>query len=189
MSIYGIVIEGSYDQALVEIIKNILQDKKEIISRPCGGKTQLMNTFRVHLESFRFLSHGLHLDKVLVIRDAGGKDPEELLERLREKILGRTYPFEVKFIVIIQNLETWLLSDEEAISRVTQSRTGRTVSRVTENLESIFHPKERLKTLLSGINVYYTQAVAKEIAKLVDLSKIENRCQSFRNFRQAVIDC
>ena len=97
--------------------------------------------------------------------------------------------FFVKFIIIVQELETWLLADEGAISKVTQSRPGKTVVKVNESLESIIHPKEKLLDILSDAGVAYTSEVAREIAKESDLSKIEYRCPKFKKFRQAVVDC
>jgi len=188
MAIYGIVVEGPYDEAaLPEIIKKCLSSEIEIISRPCGGKDRLMKSFPGFLEEFRHAKQGSPVDKALVIRD--GIDPDALLEKMRSKIAGQTYPFEVKVIIIVQELETWLLADEEAISKVTQARSGRTVARVSENLESIPQPKEKLKEILSGAKVPYTREVAREIAAHSDLSKIEYRCPRFREFRQTVIDC
>lgn len=107
------------------------------------------------------------------------------MEEMQSKISGRTYPFEVKPIIIVQELETWLLADEEAISKVTRT----TVPRVKGNLECITNPKEKLKHILFNAKVLYTDEVAREIAKESDLSKIENRCPGFKKFRQAVIDC
>lgn len=147
-----------------------------------------MNKFPGFLESFRYDKQGGHVDKALVIRDADNKDPNELLERMKNKIAGRNYPFEVKFVIIVQELETWLLADEEAISRVTQSRSGKSVSRVNENIESIIQPKNHLEQMLSEARVPYTDKVAKEIARESDISRIEYRCPKFREFCQAVID-
>lgn len=191
MTTYGIVVEGGYDAvALAEIIKKCLLSEIEIIARPCGNKSSLMRKFPGFLEEFRYANQGTHVNKALVIRDADCKDHDELLEKMGSKITSRNYPFEVKFIIIVQELETWLLADEEAISRVTQSRFGGTVSRVNENLESIIQPKEKLERILSDVKVpYYTAEVAREIAKESDLSKIEYRCLSFKKFRQDVIDC
>ena len=100
-----------------------------------------------------------------------------------------SHSFDPKFIIIVQDLEAWLLADEEAVSKVTQSRTGRRVSRINEPLESISQPKELLYKVLSEARVPYTDMVAQEIAKESDLDKIESRCPSFKEFRQAVIDC
>lgn len=190
MAFYGIIVEGSYDEAaLVEIIKKCLSNEIEIISRPCGGENRLMKHFLGFLESFRYEKQGLHVDKALVIRDADTKDLRELSEKMKSKLAGRTYPFEVKFIIVVQELETWLLADDKAISKVTRARSGRTVSRVNENLESIVNPKERLQNILSDAGVPYTPAVAREIAKELDITSVEYRCPGFKEFHQAVIDC
>lgn len=191
MTTYGIVVEGTeYDKAaLTELIKKCLQVEIEIIPRPCGSKSQLMKKFPGFLKEFQYVKQGAHVDKALVIRDADNKEPARLLEEMQSKISGRTYPFEIKLIIIVQELETWLLADEEAISRVTQACSGRTVSRINENLESIIHPKEKLKNLLSNAKVVYTAEVAREIAKESNISIIENRCPRFMEFHQNVIDC
>ncbi len=190
MATYGIVVEGDYDvAALTEIIKKCLSNEIEVIQRRCGDKSQLMRKFPGYLESFRYEKQGSPVDKAFVIRDADNKETHTLLEEMKSKIAGRTYPFEIKFIIIVQELETWLLTDEEAISRVTQSRSGRTVSKVNEDLESIIQPKERLKKILSDAKVPYTAEVAREISKESDLLKIEYCCPGFKKFRQDVIDC
>jgi hypothetical protein len=190
MAFYGIVVEGNYDKAaLTEIIKKCLSSNIEIAPRLCGGKDRLMKHFLGFLESFRYEKQGLPVDKTLVIRDADDKDPDELSKKMESKIKDRNYPFTVKFIIITQELETLFLADEEAISRITQARSGKPVARVNENLESICQPKEKLQEILSKAGIYYTPEVAKEIARELDLSKIEYRCPRFREFRQAVIDC
>lgn len=157
MPTYGIVVEGNYDAAaLPELIKKCLQDDVKIISRVCGDKNKLMNKFPSYLKSFCYEKGGSPIDKALVIRDADNKNPSKLLEEMKSKITGRKYSFEVKFIIIVQELETWLLADEGAISKVTQFRSGKTVAKVNENLESIIQPKEKLKELLSNAKTPYT---------------------------------
>jgi hypothetical protein len=190
MTTYGIVVEGNYDKvALSEIIRKCISNDIEILPYICASKDSLISKFPGFLESFRYAKQGSNVDKVLVIRDADNKNPDELMEKMTKKIAGRTYPFGVKFVIIVQELETWLLSDETAISKVTQSRSGRTVSRINDTLESIVQPKERLYKILSDARVPYTEAVAREIAKESDLNKIEYRCPRFKEFRQTVIDC
>lgn len=188
MATYGAVVEGPYDEAAIkQLIRKCISSDIKVIARPCKGS--VMKKFSGFLEEFRCVKQGMPVDKALVIRDADNKVPDELLERMKSKIAGRTYPFEVKFIIIVQELETLFLADEGAISRVTQARSGKTVTRVNETLEAINQPKERLYEILSDAGVPYTEAVAREIAKELELSKIEYRCLSFRNFRQDVVDC
>jgi hypothetical protein len=190
MRVYGIVVEGEYDQAaLTEIIKKCYADEIAVIPRRCGGKNQLMKRFPGLLKSFRYQMEGTHVDKSFVICDADGEDSGELIGRMRDKIANRNDLSEAKLIIIVQELEAWLLADEEGISRVTRSRSGKPVGRVNENLESITHPKEKLKEVLSEAKIYYTPEVARQIARESDLEKIEYRCPRFREFRQAIIDC
>jgi hypothetical protein len=190
MNMYGVVIEGDYDEAaLAEMIKRCSSIDIEIICRVCGGKEKLMLRFPNYLESFRHEKEGSHVDKAIVIRDADGKDPEELKRAMESKIRGRDYPFEVRLNIIVQELEAWLLADEEAISRVTIPRSGKGVSCPNRPPESIPNPKETLGGILSKAGVSYTRAVARDIAKEADLDRIEARCPKFKEFRQAVIDC
>lgn len=194
MTTYGIIVEGNDDKAVLpemisKCLSDSISDNMKVIVRLCGNKSSLMRKFSGFLEEFRRVNQGLHVDKALVIRDADSRNPDELLSEMRNKIKDKTYPFEVKFIAIVQELEAWLLADDEAISKVTQSRSGKPVSRVNENLESIVQPKERLKDILSKAKVPYTPEVAREIAKETYISKIEYRCQKFKDFRSAVIDC
>ena len=150
MTAYGIVVEGIYDEVVLgEIIKKILAREITLIPRRCGDKDRLIKVFSEYLESFRYGNQGSNVDKAIVIRDAHGKDPEELKESMKSKILNRRYPFEVKFLIIIHELEAWLLADEEAISRVTRSRSGKPAVPVNKPLESIIDPKETLGKVLS----------------------------------------
>jgi len=64
-------------------------------------------------------------------------------------------------------IDAWLLSDEEAISRVTQSRSGRPARRVNDPPESIEQPRKYHRILWEA-RVAYTDVVAAEIAKESD---------------------
>jgi hypothetical protein len=190
MNTYGMVLEGKYDDsALLQLLKKLFSTEIKIITRIAGNKSTLIAKLPAYLASFRLEGRTTHVDKAFAILDADGKDPEELKTKMRRKCEGRNYSFDVKFIVIVQELEAWLLADEEGISRVTVSRSGKHVARVNEDLESIFRPKEKLSNLLIGADVPYTDVVAGEIARESNLDMIGYRCPSFREFRQAVLDC
>jgi len=120
-----------------------------------------------------------------VIRDAHGKNPEELKKKMLDKISNRNYPFEVNIIVIVQELEAWLLADEEAISKITQE----SITRLKEDIEAINDAKEKLQGILSKSKIVYTPSVARDIARESNLDKIKSRCPTFREFYQAVKDC
>lgn len=186
MPTFGLVVEGAYDEVvLAELIRKCVTDQTEIVARSCGGP--IMNKFPGLLESFRYVKQGTHVDKALVIRDANGNDPIELIQIMRGKIANRQYPFPVKCVVIVRALETWLLADDEAISQVTQEYASRTVASINETLETLPNPKERLKQLLAG--VAYTSEVARKIATAVDIERLKYRCPGFGRFQEAILDC
>lgn len=186
MPTFGVVVEGHYDrEALTELICKIIGGQPDIQSRICGSRSSLMKQFPAFLEEFRYVRHGLGIDKAIIIRDADNKDPQALIQEMREKIRDRSYPFPVNFVIIVQELEAWLLADEIAISAV----TGKTVPRVNETLEDIYDPKSRLKQILIRCGVTYTSRVAGQIAAATQLQTIHYRCPRFGSFHQAVLDC
>jgi len=188
MPTLGLVVEGTYDGVVFrELIQKCLGGNIDVVIRLC--RTKVERKFPGFLEEFRYAKGETPVDKALVIRDADNRNPDELIEKMRGKIINRGYPFPVKFCIVVQELETWLLADEKAISKVTQEYSGKTVSRVSEPLEAIVDPKERLKQILSGARVDYTREVARKIAAAASLDRIQDRCPSFRSFHQAIQDC
>jgi hypothetical protein len=189
MLTFGLIVEGVYDEAvLTECIHKCVGFDVDVISRVCGPKGSLMSRFTGFLEEFRYVKHGSHVDKALVVRDADKKAPGALIAAMKARIARRTYPFPVYCLVIVQELETWLLADSAALSQVTREYGGGSVAEINEPLEGIVDPKARLQRLLSGAKVPYTKEAARKIAVAIRLEKIEERCPNFRSFRQAVAD-
>jgi len=185
MLTFGLIVEGQYDEmAIGGLIPRFAPADVEIVARPCGSKVQLMRRFSGFLEEFRYIKNGSHVDKALVVRDADGKDPLRLLETMRSKISGHTYPFPVQLVVIVEELEAWLLADEASLAGIIGKRVRR-----TPNPEGLHDPKEQLKRLLSEGKVYYTSEIARKIAVNANVDTLASRCPSFGRFRQAVIDC
>jgi len=179
---FGIVVEGVYDEQVISaLVEKIFSKECRCLCRLTGGKSNLMKKFPGFLEEFRFNA----VDKALVVRDADRKLVDQLRDRMEEKVLGRNYPFALKFCVIKEEMETWLLADEKAISRV----AGKDIPRVSEDLENIEKPKEKLMQILSRAKVNYTPEVARKIAEAVKPHTIEYRCPGFKAFRMSVLDC
>lgn len=190
MPTFGLVVEGTYDEAaLTVLIRKCIEGDVDVVARPCGPSGALMNKLPGFLEEFRHVRQGTHVDKALVIRDSNDKDPDELMQRMQSNVADRSYPFPLRFVLIVRELETWLLADNAAISEVTQEYSGRIVSAINETLEEIRDPKARLQRILSDARVAYTEEVARKIATAANLNRIEYRCPNFRIFRQAVLDC
>jgi hypothetical protein len=179
----GVIVEGVFDAAaLPELIRKCCTDDIHIETRVCRFASQLMRRRLSFLEEFRYVVQGSPVDKALIIRDADGKNPNALVHRLNVTINTRSYPFPVISVIIVQELETWLLADSAALSQV----TGKSISEITELLETLIAPKQRLQNILSAARVPYTKEVARKIAAVSHLEILEYRCPSFRVFRQAL---
>lgn len=192
MPTFGLIVEGVSDEkALPEIIQKIAGGDIEFIVRPIAATGKFVTMFPAFLQEFEKLN--IRIDKALVIRDADNRDPREieqgLKQRLQEKIQGRKspFPFPVNIHVIVQELETWLLADEQAISVITGERASRTVTRIQETLESIQNPRERLTGVL-GADIPYTPEVARRIAEEVNVETIKYRCPRFKMFCDQILN-
>jgi len=178
MQSVGLVVEGSYDEAaLSELVQKCALLETKVICRPCGNAFQLTKKFPGFLEDFRHVNLGLPVDRAIVIRDADHKNPSDLIARMEGKIIGRNYPFPTRLLVIVEELEAWLLADEAAISLVTSRSQNRII-----DPETLHNPKERLQRILSSAHITYTSKVAGRIAAAARPEILEQRCPSFRRF-------
>jgi hypothetical protein len=90
-------------------------------------------------------------------------------------------------VIIIRELEAWLLADNEALAQVLREYSGRRgseirIPEINEPLEEILDPKTKLQRILSDAKVAYTKEVARKIAATANLERIASRCLSFREF-------
>ena len=189
-SSYGIIVEGAYDSAVYEAFIQKLSPNAPIRPLTCGGKTELMKKFPGFLKAFEFELAGGPVDMAVVIRDADGKNPEEIEAQMASKIAGRQYPFAlgVQFFAVPQALESWLLADVSALNVVSQRRGGKRVTKSHDAPETLYNPKEWLGELLIDHNLDYTAALAREIALEINLDELSKRCPRFRVFSERV-DC
>ena len=180
----GLIVEGSYDEAAIpELIRKSVSSEVNVICRPCGNTNQLMKRFAGFLNEFQYVNSGKPVGRALVIRDADQKNPNDLIARMEEKIRGRIYDFPRRLLIAVQEMEAWLLADEEAVSLVTGKRQQRIV-----NPETLDDPKARLKKILSDAGIAYTAEVARKIAANTRLDVLSVRCASFKKFREALTD-
>jgi len=180
----GIVAEGLPNTDVIiisELVKKILSNDLDFYLRSGRDKANVIRKYSGWLEDF----HLRRVDKAFVIVDQDLSCVKLIVEKMRGKISARNYDFPVKFHVIEREIETWLLSDEKAISRV----VGKNVPRVNKDLETIQDSKKKLKEILSLAKAYYTPEILKSIAQEIDIEHIAYRCPGFRRFRQLVLDC
>jgi len=188
---YGLIVEGPYDQAMYEALIPRICGGEVVFTRPCGGVDRLMKLFHALLRDLEHVVRGGPVDKALVIRDSGGKDPAAVETDMAHRISGRAYAFTrgVQLCIVQRTMETWLLADAQAINSVAAERGGRRIQDVQGTLEDVQDPKKELQSVLSEARLEYTTVVCAEIASHLRIDHLEYRCPSFRSFRQNVIDC
>src|SRR5208282_1492633 len=187
--IFGIVVEGPTDAAAYSaLIPRIRPAVKRVLSRPCGGKSPLLQGFVGLLMEFQDWS----IDKALVIRDSDCRDPkaveEKLEQRLRES--GFQPPFPLHFYATSCMLDTWLLADEGAVNRVARQR-GRTLSAhpVDDPLEGKRNAKALFRRMLGQARLPADAAVYAAVAAAVDIEQVKRRCPYFQQFIDRVHGC
>jgi Domain of unknown function (DUF4276) len=182
MLVIGLVVEGIYDEAaLTELVRKCSSSDVDIICRPCGSATQLMKKFPGFLESFRHVKGGAPADRAVVVRDADHKNPNDLITRMESRISGRVYPFPTHLLVVVQELEAWLVADETALSLV----TGRPQRRIL-NPERMNDPKAKLEKILSDAGIAYTPEIARKISLATRVDVLSVRCPSFKSLQESV---
>ena len=190
-SSYGIIVEGDYDSVVYQaLIRRLALPDAHIRPLPCEGKANVMKKFPGLLSTLKYEIDGGPVDMAVVIVDADGKDPVEVEAGMQEKIQGRNYPFplNVRFFAVPQAMDTWLLADANAISEAVVRRGGQRVTKSHDRPEDLSRPKEWLRKLLTDHNASYTSVLCREIAEVVDLELLAQRCPRFRTFAD-LVDC
>ena len=149
-----------------------------------------MKKFPDLLPTFKYEIAGGPVDMAIIIRDADGKDPEEVEARMRAKVHGRHYPFRlgVRFHAVCQAMDAWLLADVKAINAAVQGKGGNCVTKSHDDPDGLLKPKEWLRKLLEDHKVGYTAAVCGVIAQELDLEVLGQKCPRFRVFAD-LVDC
>ena len=190
---YGIIVEGDYDAAVYRaVIGRLASHDVYVKALSCGGRTNLMRKFPGLLRALEREIDGSPVDMAVVIRDADGKNPEEVEAQMQATIQGRQYPFRlgVHLHAVRNALESWLLADPNAISAVVQKRTGRRVTRSRSNdaPEDRLDAKETFRKLLIEHGVSSTPLVYSEIAHEIKRDVLLQACPRFRLFSE-LVDC
>lgn len=192
---FGLVVEGLYDEAVFKhLIPRLFADVTPIlVVRPAFGVKRLLSGFPGLLGDLEHWLAGHPVDKALVIRDTGGRTVEEVEGQLAARLAGREFRFPrgVQLCGVRQEIESWLLADEDAITAVARDRRvgRRQATRVNEPPEDIVHAKERLQEALSGCGLLYGPAVCGGVAARLDLDRLRYRCPSFNRFETKLHDC
>ena len=124
-------------------------------------------------------------DKVVVLIDIDGKDPDQELRPFKTDLPGRLSngpPHSIQFAYAQWHLEAWYFADAEGLRGYLSGQAPGHVD--TSRPDDIQNPKLHLKHLLGDRR--YTALVAAEIAKSLNPQVIAERSPSFRGFLEAV---
>ena len=119
-------------------------------------------------------------DKLVILVDADGADPDEVLAPFKENLPGRLGG-EIRATVLYAyaqwHLEAWYFADAANL----RSYLGQAPGNVnTSRPDEIQNPKLHLKNVLGGRA--YTARVSEEIARTLDARTIAQRSPSFAGF-------
>ncbi|HEV2194772.1 MAG TPA: hypothetical protein VGR55_04290 [Candidatus Acidoferrum sp.] len=186
----GLVVEGTFDgptyRTLIARIRNI----SALQIRECGGKSRLKHKFVYFLKELQ-RNAAWQIDIALVIRDSDCDPPQPIEKQLRNILSASGFKPEmrVEFFAIPCMLESWLLSDVDAIRTVAANREHGVVI-APPNIQiaqaNSSGDKEVFTQVLEHFRLPATPPVYEEIAALASLSLIGNRCNYFREFTRRV---
>jgi hypothetical protein len=180
---YGLVVEGPYDTPVFETLVRRLNGPDASFSvREANGHSGLMKLLPTYLKSFEMAFEGNAAERVFIIRDADMKEPQRIISDIRAVIGARTFSFPYDISVPVKEMETWLLSDVDAMNSVARNRNGRAIGFLPGDLETMQQAKEKLRIRLAEAKLQYTPAVCAEIAAHINFDTLRYRCRSFRQF-------
>ncbi len=119
--------------------------------------------------------------------DSDGNDPLEIqgkVEAAIKKKMVLNYPHCI--VVPVQEIEAWVIADEEAIRRVIPTLSVKAVPRP----QSIPSPKEWLKKESQrgrSKPLYVPTIHNSKVMEQIDLKKLEMKCPAFRPLKQFVV--
>jgi hypothetical protein len=189
---FGIVVEDDRDaKAYEELIRKIRRDVEEVLSIPCRGVGTLKKEFVNWLKYFEWYApHSPHsINKALVILDSDCSDAFVWEERLRHTFERSHFvpSFPVDFHATKCELETWLLTDENALNEVSKRRgKNKRVAPAKIEFESFKAAKMLFQKRLYEVGLPADPQVYKEIASLADTARIEACCRNFQEFVRKV---
>ena len=119
--------------------------------------------------------------KFVLLVDAGGRSPDDVLAPYRERCDQLTEIPASRLVVFAQwHLEAWFFADAESL----RQHLGRDLGHVdTSRPDEIQRPKLHLRHLLGG---FYTANIAGRIAAQLDARTIAGRSRSFAAFEDAL---
>jgi hypothetical protein len=181
---FAVLAEDPSDaDTLVALVRGIIgQTQLKVRQKGFGGCGEL----RIKAPRYIKLFAELGATRFIICHDSDGKNPADIRAKVEAAIKKKgcsTYKHAV--VVPVEELEAWMIADEEAIARVIPSLTIKAVKRP----ESIQSPKEWLvnKSTKGRSKPLYVPAIHNhQVARHIDLEKLEKKCPSFGPLKRFV---
>ncbi len=152
---------------------------------PPGNRMLSFQTAEKLIKSAWYENAAAPPDKMVVLVDADGSDPDEVLAPFRENLPGRLggeIGATVLYAYAQWHLEAWYFAD----AANPRGYLGRGPGNVdTSKPDEIRNPKLHLKHVLDQV---YTARVSEEIARTLDARTIAQRSPSFEGFVEAAMN-
>jgi hypothetical protein len=104
MPTIGLVVEGEYDEAAIQVLIRRSRKGVKVVTRQCRGTVTAAKLRGILAE----LRRAYRPEKVLIVRDTDGGDPASLIAAMKNMIVG-TFSFSIHPLVAVEALEAWLL--------------------------------------------------------------------------------
>jgi len=179
----GIIAEDNSDVEVVyEIFKKYIKDNEFKISKFVGNGC---GKLRSKCDSWADNLFRSGCDYVFIFHDQDRCCKIKLRKLLENKICPKEYPNSL-IVIPVEELESWLLSDSEAIKNVFGLKKQ---PKQIASCEDIKSPKEFLRDLIwtSGKKRYLNTVHNKKIAQETSLDNLK-RCSSFSQFNDFVVE-
>ena len=181
-----VIASGAIEMAALPFITQDLQQESidvVVLIPPRNGALTADVVERLMKSAWYGSADNRTLDKFVVLLDADGKDPDNVLESLRRNLASRRDPnitAPVRLAYAKWHLEAWFFGDAQNLRDYLERDLG---SVDASDPDTIENPKLHLKNLLGGS---YTRRTSEDIARALDPQTIIGRSPSFRGFIDAV---
>lgn len=184
--IIGLVYEDEHARIVFEAIaKKVLADYTEFIARLGGSWPGMRGDVPNYLAVLNVEHLATPMEKVFVVVDANGEDPESREETLRQKVQNRVYHFGTPhFYAIKRQSETLLLGDPDAINAAAGVRIP-----PVRDPEGMQDAKRHLIQQLKNAGREFGRQFVRSAAANLNLARLETACPQFRRLRDLLEDC
>ena len=168
-----IVEDNAQEKAIIEITRKLgIQTVKRFIRFMDGNRLKKASKYVRDLVR-------TGCQKVIVLKDLEGAPP-----KVGERFKRLEFLPQAKLFIIVREIETWFLADEEALEDYLKVR----IKPIPEP-ERVLNPKGFLNRLFEEVRGegYHEEGIdPAEIARRLRLEVVERKCPSFKKFRELV---